>query len=102
MKIAIRKGRVVDPATSFDKQADLFIAAGKIVSIGAAPTDWHSNREINADGCIFAPGLVDLAVHVKRGTLATEVAAASAGGITSMVCSPDTDPPSSSMSTPRA
>ena len=92
MKIAIRKGRVVDPATSFDKQADLFIAAGKIVSIGAAPTDWHSNREINADGCIVAPGLVDLAVHVKRGTLATEVAAASAGGITSMVCSPDTDP----------
>jgi len=92
MKIAIRKGRVVDPATSFDKQADLFIAAGKIVSIGAAPTDWHSNREINAEGCIVAPGLVDLAVHVKRGTLATEVAAASAGGITSMVCSPDTDP----------
>lgn len=92
MKIAIRKGRVVDPATSFDKQADLFIAAGKIVSIGAAPADWHSNREINAEGCIVAPGLVDLAVHVKRGTLATEVAAASAGGITSMVCSPDTDP----------
>ena len=44
MKIAIRKGRVVDPATSFDKQADLFIDARKIVSIGAAPTDWHSIR----------------------------------------------------------
>lgn len=92
MKIAIRKGRVVDPATAFDGQADIFIAAGKIVGIGAAPADWHSNREIDAEGCVVAPGLVDLAVHVKRGTLATEIAAASAGGITSMVCSPDTDP----------
>ena len=52
MKIAIRKGRVVDPATAFDQQADVFVAAGKIVGIGAAPTDWHSNREINAEGCV--------------------------------------------------
>lgn len=92
MKIAIRKGRVVDPATSLDRVADVFIAAGKIVGIGSAPADWHANREINAEGCIVAPGLVDLAVHVKRGTLATEIAAAAAGGVTSMVCSPDTDP----------
>ncbi len=92
MKIAIRKGRVVDPASNFDAQADVFIAASKIVAIGEQPADWHSNRDINAEGCIVAPGLVDLAVHVKRGTLATELAAAAAGGVTSMVCSPDTDP----------
>ena len=92
MKIAIRKGRVIDPASKFDAVADVFIAAGKIVSIGEAPADWRSAREINADGCIVAPGLVDLAVHVKRGTLTTEIAAAAAGGVTSMVCSPDTDP----------
>jgi dihydroorotase len=92
MKIAIRKGRVIDPASSFDAQADVFIAAGKIVAIGDAPAGWHSNREINAEGCVVAPGLVDLAVHVKRGTLTTEIAAAAAGGVTSMVCSPDTDP----------
>ncbi len=92
MKIAIRKGRVVDPASKFDAPADVFIAAGKIVAIGQQPTDWHSNKEINADGCVVAPGLVDLAVHVKRGTLATELAAAAAGGVTSMICSPDTDP----------
>ena len=92
MKIAIRKGRVIDPATNFDAQADVFIAASKVVAIGKEPADWHSNRDINAEGCIVAPGLVDLAVHVKRGTLATELAAAAAGGVTSMVCSPDTDP----------
>ena len=92
MKIAIRKGRVIDPASNFDAQADVFIAASRIVAIGEQPADWHGNRDINAEGCIVAPGLVDLAVHVKRGTLATELAAAAAGGVTSMVCSPDTDP----------
>ena len=92
MKIAIRRGRVVDPASAFDQVTDLFIAAGKIVSVGAAPADWHSNREINAEGFVVAPGFVDLAAHVKRGTLASEIAAAAAGGVTSMVCSPDTDP----------
>ena len=92
MKIAIRKGRLIDPASEFDAVADVFIAAGKIVAIGEPPADWRSTREINADGCIVAPGLVDLAVHVKRGTLTTEIAAAAAGGVTSMVCSPDTDP----------
>ncbi len=92
MKIAIRKGRVIDPASKFDVVSDVFIAAGKIVSIGEPPADWRSARDINADGCIVAPGLVDLAVHVKRGTLTTEIAAAAAGGVTSMVCSPDTDP----------
>jgi dihydroorotase len=92
MKIAIRKGRVIDPATQFDAVADVYIAAGKIVAIGQPPADWAGNKEINAEGCIVAPGLVDLAVHVKRGTLTTEIAAAAAGGVTSMVCSPDTDP----------
>lgn len=92
MKIAVRKGRVIDPASGFDATADVFIAASKIVAIGAQPADWHSNREINAEGCVVAPGLVDLAVHVKRGTLTTEIAAAAAGGVTSMICSPDTDP----------
>jgi len=92
MKIAIRNGRVIDPATGRDEAADVFIAAGRIVAVGKAPADWHGNRDINAEGCVVAPGLVDLAVHVKRGTLTTELAAAAAGGVTSMVCSPDTDP----------
>ena len=92
MNVAIRNGRVIDPAAQFDAVADLFFAAGKIVAIGAQPADWKSFREIKAEGCIVAPGLVDLAVHVKRGTLSTEMAAAAAGGVTSMVCSPDTDP----------
>ncbi|TAG04137.1 MAG: dihydroorotase [Betaproteobacteria bacterium] len=92
MKITLRGGRVIDPAAGRDEVTDVFIAAGKIAAIGSAPSDWHANKEINAAGCVVAPGLVDLAVHVKRGTLATELAAAAAGGVTSMVCLPDTDP----------
>lgn len=92
MKISIRNGRVIDPANGIYQYADVFIAAGKIVAIGAAPTDWSGNKDINAKGLIVAPGLVDLAVHVKRGTLASELAAAAAGGVTSIVCPPDTDP----------
>ena len=48
MKIAIRKGRVIDPASKFDAVADVFIAAGKIVSIGEPPADWRSARERTA------------------------------------------------------
>ncbi len=92
MKIAIRGGRVIDPSTGVDRISDVFIAAGKIAAIGAPPNDWHANKEVNAAGLVVAPGLVDLAVHVKRGTLATELAAAVAGGVTSIVCPPDTDP----------
>jgi dihydroorotase len=92
MKIAIRGGRVIDPASGTDAVADVFIAAGKIAAIGAAPADWHANKEIKAASYVVAPGLVDLATHVKRGTLATELSAAAAGGVTSMVCLPDTEP----------
>jgi dihydroorotase len=92
MKIAIRNGRVIDPANNVDRIADVFIAAGKIAAIGSAPSDWHNNKEIDAKDLIVAPGLVDLSVHVKRGTLASELAAAAAGGVTSIVCPPDTDP----------
>jgi dihydroorotase len=42
MKIAIRKGRVIDPASKFDAVADVFIAAGKVIAIGEQPADWAS------------------------------------------------------------
>ncbi len=98
MKILIQNGRVIDPATGFDKTADVAIAAGRIVAIGQAPADFVANRTIDAKGCIVAPGLVDLAVrlrepgHEHAGMLESEMAAAVAGGVTSLVCPPDTDP----------
>ena len=96
MKILIRNGRVVDPASGRDERADVAVAAGRIVAIGGVPADFTPERTIEADGCIVAPGLVDLSARLREpgpGMLESELAAAAAGGVTSLVCPPDTDPP---------
>ncbi|MBG9389493.1 dihydroorotase [Caenimonas aquaedulcis] len=98
MKILIRNGRVIDPATNRDEICDVAIAAGRIVSIGATPAGFAPSKTIDAKGCIVAPGLVDLAArlrepgHEHEGMLESEMAAAVAGGVTSLVCPPDTEP----------
>jgi dihydroorotase len=98
MKIAIRNGRVVDPASGRDEVTDVRIAAGRIVGIGPMPPDFVADRVVDATGCIVAPGLVDLAARLREpgleheGMLESELAAAAAGGVTSLVCPPDTDP----------
>ncbi len=98
MKILIKNGRVINPATGFDEHVDVAIAAGRIVSMGAVAADFAPNKTIDASGCVVAPGLVDLSVrlrepgHEHEGMLASELAAAVAGGVTSLVCPPDTDP----------
>lgn len=99
MKIHIRNGRVVDPMNARDAVADIFVAAGRIVAIGAAPADFHANRTLDATGLIVCPGLVDLSVRLRepgfeyKATLESEMLAAAAGGVTSLACPPDTDPP---------
>jgi len=98
MKILIQNGRVIDPASGYDQTADLAIAAGRIVAMGAVSADFTPARVIDAKGCIVAPGLVDLAARLREpgqehaGMLESEMAAAMAGGVTSLVCSPDTEP----------
>ena len=99
MKIHIKNGRFVDPAAGVDAQRDVFVAAGKIVGIGSVPNGYTPNRTIDASGLIVCPGLVDLAVRLREpgfeymATLDSEMAAAAAGGVTSLACPPDTDPP---------
>jgi dihydroorotase len=98
MKILIQGGRVIDPARGFDEKADVALANGVVVAIKNVATDFAPDRVIDATGCIVAPGLVDLAVrlrepgHEHEGMLASELAAAVAGGVTSVVCPPDTEP----------
>ena len=97
MKILIRSGRVIDPASCRDEVADVAIASGRIVGIGAG-LDFAAERVIDATGLVVAPGLVDLAARLREpgreheGLLESELAAAAAGGVTSLVCLPDTDP----------
>ena len=98
MKILIQNGRVIDPASKSDTVCDVAIAGGRIVSIGQTAPDFVANKIIDATGCIVAPGLIDLSArlrepgHEHEGMLESELAAAVAGGITSLVCPPDTDP----------
>ena len=96
-RILIRGGRVVDPASGRDEVADVSIASGRIVSIGAH-ADFAADRVIDGAGLVVMPGLVDLAARLREpgqeheGMLESELAAAAAGGVTSLVCPPDTDP----------
>jgi dihydroorotase len=99
MKIHIKNGRLINPASGLDQPADVFVAAGKIVAIGQTPDDFHANKTIDASGCVVCPGLVDLSVRLRepgleyRATLESEMLAAASGGVTSLAIPPDTDPP---------
>lgn len=94
MRLAIRNARVVDPASGRDGPGDVFVEEGRI-STGFSKAD----RVIEARGLVLAPGFVDLAARLRepgfehKATLESELEAAAAGGVTSLACPPDTDPP---------
>ena len=97
-KILIKGGRVINPASDFDEKADVALVDSAVTAIKNIASDFKPDTVIDATGCIVMPGLVDLSVrlrepgHEHEGTLASELAAAVAGGVTSVVCPPDTDP----------
>jgi dihydroorotase len=94
-------GRIIDPADRFDQQADLLIADGKIVALGAdtAQRAGADCERLDVGGLIVCPGLIDLHVHLRepgqaaKESIATGTAAAARGGFTSVVCMPNTSPP---------
>lgn len=98
MKIHIEGGTVIDPAAGTEAGADVFIADGKIAAIGAAPVGFEADKTIDASGLCVAPGFVDLSARLRepgyehKATLDSEMAAAVAGGVTTLACPPDTDP----------
>ncbi|PRC91109.1 dihydroorotase [Solimicrobium silvestre] len=98
MKLHIKNGHLIDPMNDIDAQLDLFIVFGKIAGIGTAPDNFVADEVIDATGLIVAPGLVDLCARLRepgyeyKATLESELRAAVHGGVTSLVCPPDTDP----------
>jgi dihydroorotase len=94
MKLLIKGGRVVDPASGRDALGDVFVADGRIAQPAGTP-----DRTIDARGLVVAPGFIDLAARLRepgyehKATLESEMDAAVAGGVTSLACPPDTDPP---------
>ena len=99
MNIHIKNGRLIDPKNKIDAQQDVFIAERRIVAIGKAPQGFVAEQVIDASGLIVMPGLVDVAARLRepgyeyKATLESEMTAAVAGGVTSLSCPPDTEPP---------
>jgi dihydroorotase len=94
--LKISGGRIIDPANGRDEIGDLWIEDGVIVD---EPKSQKTQAEvIDATGLVVAPGLIDLHVHFRepgqshKETIGTGTAAAAAGGFTSVVCMPNTNP----------
>ena len=96
--IAIRGGTVVDSTGS--RRADVVVGDGRVTAVGPGSDDGPAaNRTLDASGCIVAPGLVDLHVHLRQPgredaeTIDTGARGAALGGFTAVVAMPNTDPP---------
>ncbi|MEA2511409.1 MAG: dihydroorotase [Thermomicrobiales bacterium] len=93
----IRGGHVVDPSQGIERPADVIVRDGVIVQVGD-DCNLSGVETLDASGCIVAPGLIDLHVHLRvpgfeaKETIATGTAAAAAGGFTTICCMPNTRP----------
>ncbi len=91
--VNIRNGRVIDPAAGRDGIGDVFIADGKFAAQPAPGAD-----EIDARGLVVCPGFIDIHVHLRepgqgaKETVETGTRAAAAGGFTSVLAMPNTQP----------
>ena len=85
---------MVDPASGREGSGELFVVDGRISGEGGKP-----DRVIDATNLVVAPGFIDLSARLRepgyeyKATLESEMQAALAGGVTSLACPPDTDPP---------
>ncbi|WP_029422456.1 dihydroorotase [Alicyclobacillus macrosporangiidus] len=97
MRICIRGGWVVDPKRAQGYQADVLLEGDRITAI-APDLDAPGAADVDARGCYVTPGLVDIHVHLRdpgfpdKETIASGSRAAAAGGVTSVVCMPNTRP----------
>jgi dihydroorotase len=92
MNIEIKNGRVIDPKNGVDRSnTSLFVAEGAIIGLGSTPAGFVADQTIDASGCVVCPGLIDLGARLN--SIEAELAAAVAGGVTSVVVPPDADPP---------
>jgi len=97
----LRGGRVVDPASNLDGKADVLILNGRVAEVRPSletPAGAGEVRELDCDGLVVLPGLVDMHVHLRepgqerKETIASGAQAALAGGFTSIACMPNTEP----------
>jgi dihydroorotase len=103
-ELLILNGHVVDPAQGVDAPRDVLVRDGRVAAVeppGALASLADSlpkELQIDAAGCVVAPGLIDIHVHLRepgqthKETIATGTAAAAAGGFTTVVAMPNTTP----------
>jgi dihydroorotase len=97
---ALLYARLIDPGTGLDETGGVLIEDGKILDLGPHVTaDTVGDAQmIDCGGHVLAPGLIDMLVfsgepgHEHRETLSTTSRAASAGGVTTVICMPNTEP----------
>ncbi len=95
--LLIQNGRVLDPSREFDQQADVLIQDGRIAAIGNDLEAPEATR-LDASGCIVSPGFIDLHAHLREPgrehaeTIRSGGRAAAAGGFTSVLAMPNTQP----------
>lgn len=96
--VRVANGRIIDPANRRDEVADLWIADGVVADASVAASQASEAEIIDARGLIVAPGLIDMHVHfrepgqARKETIASGSRAAAAGGFSSVVCMPNTNP----------
>ena len=94
--LSIINARIIDPASGYDQEGTLRIEEGFIVDFGSDAI--AEGKIIDAKGLICAPGLIDMRVSTgepgreNRETIATAARAAAAGGVTSIIIMPETNP----------
>jgi dihydroorotase len=98
MKILIKEGKIINPKKREERIADILIDKGKIVKIAPRINCEGTEREINAAGKIVMPTLIDMHVHLRepgredKETVETGTKAALAGGVTTVLAMPNTEP----------
>ena len=97
MTLLVKGGRVINPALNQDEVCDILIENGKIKAMGN-DIDSKGADVFDASGCVVAPGLIDMHVHLRqpgqtaKETVLTGSRAAAAGGITRVATMPNTKP----------
>ncbi len=96
--LLLKNARLVDPSRDRDETGDLLVADGAIRDSGRGIGRPDGAETIDCEGLVVAPGLIDMRAFVgepgasHRETFASASQAAAAGGITTIVCQPDTSP----------
>ena len=97
MKLLIKNGRVINPATNIDEVMDVLVVDGIVEKLEKNIND-DADKIIDADKCWVTPGFIDVHVHLRdpgyeyKETIATGTRAAAKGGFTTICCMPNTNP----------